>query len=238
MDAQTHELIAGYALDALDESERVEVERLLATSEEARAELRSLSQVTAALAVGVVGPEPPADLRERIVSAARSEGRVVVPFERPARKRAPIVPLLSVAAAAAAVLAVGLGAWSVSLRGELDDTRSALTVQERATSVLADPAASEVALAAGDGRLVVDAAGQAVLVVDGLAPVASDETYQVWVVENETPRSAGLFAAAGTHDVVLLDETVSSGAVVAVTREPAGGSPAPTSTPLVASNPV
>ena len=38
MDAEAHELIAGYALDALDEADRARAKELLATSEEAREE--------------------------------------------------------------------------------------------------------------------------------------------------------------------------------------------------------
>jgi anti-sigma-K factor RskA len=238
MDAETHQLIAGYALDALDESERDRVEALLETSEEAREELRSLSEVAAALAVGVAGPEPPAGLRERIVAEARAEGRVVVPFERPVRRSRPVVPLLSLAAAAAAVLAVGLGVWGASLRGDLDSARAALDRQRAAAGVLADPGATDVALAQGAGRLVVSRAGAAVLVLDGLDPAPTGRTYQVWVVTGTTPRSAGTFAGGDDRQLVLLDRAVTRGAVVAVTVERAGGADAPTSTPLVASQPV
>ncbi len=41
MDAETHELIAGYALDALDAADRARAEELFERSEEAREELRS-----------------------------------------------------------------------------------------------------------------------------------------------------------------------------------------------------
>ena len=39
MDTETHELIAGYALDALDPADQARAKELLATSEEAREEL-------------------------------------------------------------------------------------------------------------------------------------------------------------------------------------------------------
>lgn len=239
MDAETHELIAAYALGALDESERARVEELLAHSDEARDELRSFSEVTAALAVGVAGPEPSNGLRERILEQARAEPQVVVPFERPARRSRPIVPLLSLAAAAAVVLAIGLGAWGSSLNGKLSDTREALAAQEQAAAVLADPEASAVALAAGSGRLVVGDEGRAVLVVDGLDPAPAGQTYQVWVIDGGSPpRSAGLFRGGGGSNVVLVANGVSTGSVVAVTRERAGGAEQPTSDPLVASKPV
>src|SRR4029079_703574 len=45
VDAETHELIAGYALDALDEGDRARAKELLASFEEARQELRPLTHV-------------------------------------------------------------------------------------------------------------------------------------------------------------------------------------------------
>jgi anti-sigma-K factor RskA len=242
MDADTHELIAGYALDALDDDERVRVEQLLEESPEARDELRSFSEVTAALATGVVGPAPPAGLRDRIVAQARDEARAAAPVAAPRRTfrfRLPaLVPALSFATAAAAVLAIGLGLWGRSVNSDLDAARSALAAERAASAVLADPAALDVSLDAGSGRLVVDDAGQAVLVLDGLEQAPAGRTYQVWVVAGATPQSAGLFAGGNGRDVVLVTEDVPTGAVVAVTEEAAGGAAAPTSTPIVASKPV
>jgi anti-sigma factor RsiW len=86
MDTETHELIAGYALDALDDVDRLAVEELLATSEEAREELRSFAEVAAALAVGATATEPTQGLRDRIIESARAERQVVVPFARGLRR--------------------------------------------------------------------------------------------------------------------------------------------------------
>ena len=50
MDAESHELIAAYALDALDPDDRARAKELLASSEEAREELRAFSEVATAMA--------------------------------------------------------------------------------------------------------------------------------------------------------------------------------------------
>jgi anti-sigma-K factor RskA len=94
-----------------------------------------------------------------------------------------------------------------------------------------------VSFAKGRGRLVVAPGGQAVMVVDGLAAAPSGKTYEVWVIRGTTPRRAGLFAGGG-RSVVAVDGTVPQDAVVAVTLERSGGVDAPTTTPLVASQPV
>ena len=117
-------------------------------------------------------------------------------------------------------------------------TRAALTAQEQAAAVLADPDASTVDLAAGTGRLVVADGGDAVLVLDDLEAPPAGKTYQAWVVEGQTPVSAGTFAAADGQAVVPIPMPVPDGAVVAVTVEDAGGSATPSLPPVAASNPV
>ena len=172
MDAETHELIAGYALDALDPADRARAEELLTQSEEAREELRSYGDVSTALAVAATGPAPSADLRGRILAAARAEQQTVVSLDE--RRRSRGVPVLGAVAAVAAAAAVALGIWGAVNANDLDDARTALE-RERATSaLLADPDAQTVALESGSGRLVVGEGGDAVLVLDelGAAPRA------------------------------------------------------------------
>ena len=233
MDAETHELIAGYALDALDPGDRARAEELLAHSEEAREELRSYTDVSTALAVAATGPAPGADLRDRILAAARAEQQTVVSLDE--RRRSRRVPVLGAVAAVAAAAAVALGTWGAVNANDLDDARTALE-RERATSaLLADPDARTVALESGSGRLVVGEDGDAVLVLDKLGAAPAGKTYEVWVMDGDTPVRAGVFDGGGARDVVPVDEPVDSGSVVLVTVEDDGGVDAPTTTPIVAS---
>ena len=120
-------------------------EELLATSEEAREELRSYDEVAAALAVGATGPAPSPALRDRIVEGAREERQVVVPLASPAR-RSRLVPTLAAATAVAATVAIALGAWGLSLSNDLNDAREALTNEQSVGGVLSDPTARTVGL--------------------------------------------------------------------------------------------
>jgi len=235
MDAEAHELIAGYALDALEPGDRARAKELLARSEEARAELRALTETTAALATGAAGPSPRPELRERILESARAERQTVVPLAP--RRRSRLVPVLGAAAAAAAVAAVALGVWGASVSSDLDESRAALAQARAAAMVLSAPDARSVGLAEGDGRLVV-AGGDAVLVLDSLDSAPSGKTYEVWVLDGETPVRAGLFPGGATPDVVPVDRTVTPGSRVLVTLEPAGGVDVPSTSPIVASEPV
>lgn len=240
MEAGIHELTAGYALDALDQDERSAYEAHLSGCEHCQQELASFWTTTEALAVAASGPEPSAALRERILADVRAEPpQNVVPFE-PRRRR--VAPVLGTVAAVAAVVALGIGLWASNLSSELDETRSALEQQQEAAAILADPDSRTVALqpgTEGQGRLVVDPEGQAVLVLDGLGPAPAGMTYQMWIVPHGgAAESAGLFPGTDELEVLPVHGTVDTGEIVAVTIERAGGVDAPTTKPIVGTMPV
>ncbi len=218
-----HDLTAAYALDALDEDERREYERHLSGCERCREELAGFREATGALAFGVVSPQPPPELRERILLEARNGASVV-----PLRSRRPFQLAIGLAAAAAC-LAIGLGLWATSLARSLDrerDRRAALA------ELLADPASRDVKLENAAGRVVVGSDGRAALVVRDMAPAPSKKTYEIWVIQSDIPKRAGLFDADRGREAVLLSRRVPRGAVVAVTLERDGGVDRPTGKPL------
>jgi anti-sigma-K factor RskA len=75
--------------------------------------------------------------------------------------------------------------------------------------------------------------GRATLNASGLGAAPSGKTYEAWVIPagGSSPRPAGLFAGGATTTVHLRG-TVPQHAVVALTVEPAGGSPKPTTSPF------
>jgi anti-sigma factor RsiW len=232
METGIHELTAGYALDALDPDERRAFEEHLEGCERCQEELEAFWEVGATLAVAAAGPAPSDALRGRVLSAARAEPQVVVPF---APRRSRIVPALAGVAAVAAVVALAVGIWATQLSSDLDETRLALERQREAAALLADPGSRTVALDAGEGRLVVGPDGRAVLVLEDVAPAPEDKTYVAWIIEGETPLAAGAFLGRDATDVVgPLDGTVDAGDVVAVTLED-GLVKAPSTAPIVRS---
>jgi anti-sigma factor RsiW len=218
---EVHALTAAYALDALDEADEREYEAHLRGCESCREELAVFTDTATALAYVVDAPAPPPALRERILESARAERAVVVPF-RPRRR---VSYALGAVAAAAAAVAIGLSVWGSSLSGDLEALEG-----ERA--ILADPNARSAELTGAEGRVVVSESGDAVLVVAGLERAPSGKDYEIWVIQEDAPRPAGVFDAEEADDVVRLRERVPRGAVVAVTLERDGGVDAPTSAPL------
>ena len=233
MNQELHDLVAPYALDALDPVERDAFERHLDECADCRAELADLQEATLALAFAE-SAEPPPALRERILEAARSEnGAKVIPFPR----RRWVFPATVAAAAAAAVVAIGVGLWANSLSGDLDRERSTNAGYARALQLLGG-GAEVTQLADGEGGLLVAPDGEAALVVCDLQPAPKDKTYEAWVIEGETPRPAGLFRGGGGCPPVLLERAVPKGAQVAVTLEQRGGVDQPTGPLLVRSDAV
>ncbi|MEE6294922.1 anti-sigma factor [Georgenia wangjunii] len=100
---------------------------------------------------------------------------------------------------------------------------------------LAEPGATLVSEdVAGGGRAVaVVGAEAAVFAADGLGELAADEVYQLWVIDDGGPESAGVLVVADGR-VSAEVEDLPAGAVLAMTVEPAGGSTQPTSDPVVA----
>jgi anti-sigma factor RsiW len=217
------ELTAAHALGALDAAESSALEEHLATCERCRDELSGLLEAASALAFAVDAPAPPTVLRERVLSAARAERPNVVPL-RPRRVRGTLLAAVTAAAVSAAA-AVALAIYAADLSRDLDSEREA-------RSVLADPAARDVALRGADGRLVVSPSGEAVLVAS-LDPAPGERTYKLWIVRGNRPLPDGAFDGESTDDVIRLDGRVRRGDVVAVTVERNPEVQAPTTTPFV-----
>jgi anti-sigma-K factor RskA len=221
MSHDPHDLLAAYALDALDDDERERFERHLEECDECSEQLALLREPVAALAYAAEGPAPPEALRGRIIEGARAEPRA--PVIRLRRRNWPLATVAAVAAAAAC-LAIGLGLWANSLSNSLDEERSAKKTYEQ---ILRSGATAKPLIGA-DGWLLVANDGRAALSVCGLADAPSAKTYEAWVISGETPQPAGLFRGGSGCNPVVLSERVPNSATVAVTLERAGGATSPT----------
>ena len=76
----------------------------------------------------------------------------------------------------------------------------------------------------------MDADGRAILDPDGLPPLTSDQTYQLWAVGGRAPVSLALL---GSDPSITAVQVGGRPDALAVTIEPSTGSTAPTSDPVV-----
>ena len=151
------DLLAAYALNALEPEEVALVDDALAGGDpELQQEVRALQRVASALPLAAPLVDPPATLRDRVMSAvqpapSRSAAahfrRAALPFRRTERYAA-------MAASVAVLAAAGLLGWNVLLHdrvGELADTNSDLQAAVDVMATAQDQ--SKAALSATDARL-------------------------------------------------------------------------------------
>ncbi|MFC9766919.1 anti-sigma factor domain-containing protein [Rhodococcus jostii] len=222
-----------YALDALDDSERRELDTdLAATDGDTRStftdEVRRIREAFAAVsAVGAV--EPPPRVRTRVLDEVRksASGPTSLTERRSRRRR------WQVAVAAAA--AVGVLAGGTVIVRQLTEG-PAPTVAEQVLDA-SDVHSSTSPIAAGGSATANYSKSQdaVVFVLDGVAPPSADTVYQLWLMpaSGDAPVPAGTLSPGEVQPTttVVLDD-VGSMSNLAVTVEPPGGSPQPTSEPF------
>jgi len=229
-DRHPTEDLPAYALGALDEAERATVADHLETCEQC---VRDLAQFEEALyeaaAVGAVRVDPPPDLRARIVLRHRG-ARVTREGDRGARVRAWLarpVPL-AVPLALLVVLVVSLAAVGLTRRDADTYARALAGVADGRVVALAPQKNAPDAR----GAVVIPRGGDSYVVLQ-LSTPPTGKTWEAWVIKGQRPIAAGLSASGGVFTIVL-SAPVGAGDVVAVTLEPAAGSSAPTSDPVLA----
>lgn len=215
--------LAAYALGALDDRERGDVDAHLATCRSCAAEVDAYRSALVAYAAAADAEAP--DVRARIVARARREAA----SER--RENAWVSwlrrPLPAYVPAALAVLLVASLVAVGQLRSEADAYASALASIPTAHVVLLTPSSgSELR-----GALVLPESGAPYLLLRVPAP-PSGRAWEAWVLRADAPAPAGL-ATGGGVVTLTLTAPLGPGEGVAVTQEPAGGSKAPTSTPVL-----
>lgn len=140
------------------------------------------------------------------------------------------------ALAASIVLLVALG-FGAALVGELLTPKPAAVVALE--QIESAPDSQSAVGETADGAIIEahwsESVAKAVVVTHDLPELEADQVYQAWFVRGETPVSAGTFEPGdGGSATALLSGAMDVGDVIALTVEPAGGSEAPTTTPIVA----
>ncbi|MEU4064637.1 anti-sigma factor [Streptomyces wedmorensis] len=235
-----HALAAAYALGALEDGERQAFDAHLQACEACRQEAGEFEATTARLAAAV-SQTPPAVAKAQVMAAIdgvrQLPPRIPAPSVAPSlggllRRRA--VPWALAASVAAAVLG-GVAVWQTQNGQDLEQqARQAQEQLAAVSAVLAAPDARTVHGKAANGALTTvvasDQQNQAVFTAANLPAPGAGKTYQLWLDHDGTMRPAGLIEHDGT---VLLAGNPADAGAVGLTLEPAGGSPQPTTDPLL-----
>jgi anti-sigma-K factor RskA len=237
--AEMDDLYGLYSLGALDFNAAVEIDSHLADGcEYCLQQIRQAINVTAGLS-GIAEPvQPPPALRSRVLA--------MVQGERSERRPSVWRFAFASAALACAALAVFSG-WAltqsrgvrqrlVRVLADRDQLRSALQIltEQQTRSVRFG---AENGSGSAHGFLFVNREGGFVFVGSQLPSIASDHTFELWLVPGKgNPAPAGVFRPDSQGRFVLVSQRQISPAqyaAVALSVEPAGGSPAPTTKPFL-----
>lgn len=211
------ELATPYALNALSPGERVSIDRQLATATGALAnafadEVRAVRETMAVVSAATVA-EPPEHLRAALLAAVQRDTAA-----RPRWRTA----ILAVAAAIVVALA-GFGA-GIALRPTPKPTM--------AEQIMAAPDVRTASTPVAGGTATVmfsrDRNG-AVLLMNNVPPPVQGTVYQMWLIGDKGPLSAGTMnTAAVTPSTTHTFSSLQNSSVLAFTVEPGDGSPQPT----------
>lgn len=238
-----------YAVGALEQEAARAFEQHLEGCAACREEVASFGEVLAGLAASAPVQPPPA-VRDAVLARAHQEAAssasppdsgsgsvtsLASARHRSRRRSAVRWPVLAAAAALAAVM--GIGGWVVGTQQQVQQqdqlAQQQTREQDRRADLLAagDLAVEQIQV---DGRsaslLASPARDEALLVSADLPDPGEGREYQLWLMRDGLPTPDAHFT--GGEVSVWLEGAVDDADAVAMTVEPAGGSPAPTTDPL------
>lgn len=252
--SEIHLGVGSYVTDALDAQEEHEFAEHLAVCPACRREIREFGETASELG-HLVAAAPPPELRAGVLGAIR-EVRPLPPLARPAgdaappqipavreapaAEPAPIDELavrrerrtrrwLTAVAAAAVVVALAMGGWVYGLN---EQRQNQVAQAQAEAELLSAPDAKIVVSPLRDGGqasfVVSKARNRALFIGTDLPDPGDDRTYQLWRVYTPTNIEPAGLVPAGGRQQRYLEGDIEDVAALAVSLEPAGGSPTPT----------
>ncbi|NLE82426.1 MAG: anti-sigma factor [Rhodococcus sp.] len=240
------DLAPAYALDAVDDADRREIDNAVETAHpEIRADFSSAvreAQETMAAYSATTATRPPARLLDRILKSISETDATPTPrlesleTSEPTdldRARARRNRILVAVGAAAAVVVIAVGGTAITQQFQSTPSEP-MTAQIMAADDVRTTTA-EIGTGGSATFVYSQEMNAGMLVMNDVAPPESDSVYQMWLLGAGDPESVGIM---GQDDVgpstTAVIENLDQATTLGFTLEPAGGSPQPTSDPFAA----
>jgi anti-sigma-K factor RskA len=240
VNTDVHTLSGAYALNAVSQEEAERFEEHLESCSACREEVRELQAAAAQMAAGDAVP-PPAELKARVMAAARQQPQmpplvpqVITVGETPAvRKRFPRL-LVAAAASVAVIVAAGIGYNEMT-----DSSTPGSTLAAGVVRVFEAPDAHQATMVTTNGGRVSVATSpslqQMAVDTDELPDPGDGRVYQLWAMaDGAAAVSAGVLEDPDSGAAMAMP---AEGIRVSITIEPAGGSEQPTGVPIMTVTP-
>ncbi|MFC6600423.1 anti-sigma factor [Kitasatospora paranensis] len=239
-----HTLSGAYALHALTQGEQDAFERHLAQCEACRTEVTEFAATLARLGCACALTPPPG-MEERAIAAIEGlrqlPPRTLTDRIRPRiLARRPRTIAARIVLAACLALTAGLGTIAVQQHDQAQqaETQSARLHTELTEfgALLTAPDVRSTTAATTDGTgsgtaIWSRARNQAAFLATGLPALPAGRAWELWLDEGGAPRPAGLLRSADS--TLLLPTGIAGARALALTDEPAAGSPQPTTDPVL-----
>jgi anti-sigma-K factor RskA len=231
---EMNELYELYVLGALEQEETAAMEEHVRTQcEYCMAHISDAALVVASLSGLADSQKPPARLRQRVIT-------LVKPETTKTRGWFWAVAALSAACVALITLAVSSRSSIRTYRDQISELTAERSQLREAVEILSRSETRTVQFGRADdqahGRVFVNRNRGLVFVGSQLPQLAANRTFQLWLIPAAgAPQSAGVFRPNPAGDFVNVQtRPIDTGIqAVAVSVEPEGGSPAPTTTPIL-----
>lgn len=258
---QFEELCAGYVLNALEPEEREQFEEMLQNASQEQKELfHSMKTAANQVAFTIEENQTPEVVKQRIMDQVKAEQEDPVTdgsglsSDNKESNKFDWGTLAVAASFALLLVTLSLVFYSFNLSGEISDKEKIIVEQQEQITELQNEIQQKEELLTilesrevdlvmmsgmevnpnGYGKIIWDpASNRALLQVSNLPAVPSDKDYQLWIIRNNKPVSAGVFAVndPGKDSFFKIEEITSNeqqADAFAVTMEPKGGMPQPT----------
>ena len=247
---QLLEMASGYALGALSAAENAAVEAALPGNTEMAAAVQSFRETMGTMLRAEPPMAPRESLREEWLQRARDgrnadDSNVFVRSAAMRRRSRRTTWFIGAAMAASFTGIVFLGARVQGVSERLATTTALVEKRERQLNTVLE-ADAELQIAMLDGNDEHGAGAQffwnarqqrGMLHAFHLPPAPAGRAYQIWVHRDTTPVSVRVFdSGADGHALIehlMLPSSPEGVTTVAITVEPAGGSPRPTTAPIL-----
>jgi anti-sigma-K factor RskA len=218
------DLLAAYAIGSLTDAEKAEVFSHLATCANCRKELAKFEITVAKLSAATHAQIVPARVKQGLMSLVRQQSKSSRVGVKRWWERIFATPAY---AAVSLVLILGLIVSNLLLWRELQQPIATPAPVAQTLNL-----ENTGKLASGTALLVISEDGQhATLIVEDLPNLTPEQQYQLWLIEDGQPASAGVFTVnRDGYFALSVDSQIAfnSYSAFGISIEPLGGSPVPT----------
>ena len=223
-------LLAAYVLGAVPEDEIPGIRAHILSCEACFSEADSYAPALEGLTALTEPATLPDGFADRVVAAARGPLEDASDRHRAGRGSRHFLPRFAPLAAAAAIVAL------VAVGVALFDTASTRDRYERAlAAIVTGDSSFQLGGAGGAEGVIAGSSNGSVLVAVDLGEAPAGHDYQLWLMKDGKPVPAETFDVSNGMVLVESSRSLDGYDGAAITVEPDGGSPAPTTDPVLVS---